>query len=172
MTIKRYMHNPLKYYKLHPDVKAPIFATEGSACFDLHAFIPDGTVVGSYDSWGDYRKEEVNEELFSTKGTRVLVPTGLIFDINIGWSVRLHARSGLALKSGLVLANAEGIIDSDYIDPIFVMMMNIGDRHQIIKNGDRICQGEMIQTYYYGVEEIVEKPLKKTDRDGGFGSTG
>ena len=30
-------YDPLKYYKLHPDAKDPLFATKGSACFDLHA---------------------------------------------------------------------------------------------------------------------------------------
>ena len=172
MAVNRYMHNPLKYFKLHPDVKTPKFATEGSACFDLHAFIPDGTEVVTYDTWGDYRKIEVNQKLYLTKGTRALIPTGLIFDIDEGWSVRLHSRSGLALRSGLVLANAEGVIDSDYVEPVFVMMINVGDRHQTLSNGDRICQGEKIMSYHYGLEEMNEKPLKKADRDGGFGSTG
>ena len=27
----------LKFYKLHPNAKDPLYATEGSACFDLHA---------------------------------------------------------------------------------------------------------------------------------------
>ena len=174
MAVNRYMHNPLKYFKLHPDVKAPMFATEGSACFDIHAFIPDGTEVVAYDTWGDYRKLVVNEKesIFLTKGTRALIPTGLIFDIDKGWSVRLHSRSGLALKAGLVLANAEGVIDSDYVEPVFVMMINVGDRHQTLSNGDRICQGEKIMSYHYGLEEVNEKPLKKADRDGGFGATG
>ena len=29
----------LKYYKLHEDVKDPVFSTLDSACFDLHAFL-------------------------------------------------------------------------------------------------------------------------------------
>ena len=33
----------LKFYKLDPSVKDPYFATEGSACFDIHATIIDGT---------------------------------------------------------------------------------------------------------------------------------
>ena len=27
----------LKFYKLHENAKDPIYATEGSACFDIHA---------------------------------------------------------------------------------------------------------------------------------------
>ena len=36
---------PLKYYKLDPSVKDPYFATKGSACFDVHACILDGTIL-------------------------------------------------------------------------------------------------------------------------------
>ena len=51
--MKRYTHNPLKYYKLDPSVKVPIFATEGSACFDIHAHIPHGTKIKIYDEFGN-----------------------------------------------------------------------------------------------------------------------
>jgi len=103
---------------------------------------------------------------------RVLVPTGIIFDIPEGYSVRLHSRSGLAWKDGLYLTNCEGIIDSDYVDPVFAMMTNISQSPKVINNGDRICQAELVETLQHDLTEIKEPPTQKTQRDGGFGSTG
>ena len=103
---------------------------------------------------------------------RVLVPTGLILDIPEGYSVRLHSRSGLAYNHGLYLTNCEGIIDWDYVDPIFIIMTNISQSPKTINNGDRICQAELVEKIYHGFKHIKNPPAQKTERDGGFGSTG
>ena len=96
----------------------------------------------------------------------------MIFDIPEGYSVRLHSRSGLAWKDGVYLTNCEGIIDSDYVDPVFVMMSNISQSPKTINNGDRICQAELVEKVYHSLTEIQDPPTQKTERDGGFGSTG
>ena len=128
----------LKYYKIHENAKDPIYATKGSACFDLHACL-DG--IEKYKIRQDTVNREVQKPI--RNGTlqicnmeRVLVPTGLIFDIPEGYSVRLHSRSGLAWKEGLYLTNCEGVIDSDYVDPVFVMMTSISQSPKTINNGD------------------------------------
>ena len=170
MTIHSDIDN-LRFYKLSSDVHSPVFATPGSACFDIFAYIPKGTIIKVHSNYE--REVCVREEMFRIESnTRVMIPTGLIFDIQKGWSVRLHARSGLVLNQGLTLANGEGIIDSDYVKPVFIIMQNISANIKIINNGDRICQGEMVMDHHYYLEEIKEKPTQKTDRDGGFGSTG
>ena len=46
-------------------------------------------------------------------GSRVLVPTGLIFDIPEEYYLKVYTRSSSPLKNGLMLANSTGIIDSD-----------------------------------------------------------
>ena len=165
---------PLKYYKLDPSVKDPYFATKGSACFDVHACILDGTILKvNQDTLNRTIEKPIKGnsiQLFTME--RVLVPTGLIFDIPKGYSVRLHSRSGLAWKDGLYLTNCEGIIDYDYVEPIFVMMTNISQSPKTINNGDRICQAELVEKVYHGLEETKEQPTQKTERDGGFGSTG
>jgi len=164
----------LKFYKLHENAKEPLYATEGSACFDLHACL-DG--VEKYKVRQDTLNREIEKPM--KNGTlqvcnmeRVLIPTGLIFDIPDGYSVRLHSRSGLAWKEGLYLTNCEGIIDSDYVDPIFVMMTSISQSPKTINNGDRICQAELVKKIYHGLTEIKKPPVQKTEREGGFGSTG
>ena len=169
----RYTHNPLKYYKLDPSVNEPIFATEGSACFDLHAHIPHGTKIKIYDEFGNGDNVNCTNGVFTLEHDwRAMIPTGLIFDIPEGWVVKLYARSGLALRHGLVLANSVGIVDSDYVDPVFVVVQNTTNKYISIKNGSRICQGYMDMVPLYHLKEIQVPPLQKTDRDGGFGSTG
>ena len=44
----------------------------------------------------------------------VLIPTGLYISIPEGYEAQIRARSGLALKHGITLANGIGTIDSDY----------------------------------------------------------
>jgi dUTP pyrophosphatase len=101
-----------------------------------------------------------------------MVPTGLIFDIPEGYSVRIHPRSGLSYKQGLILANLEAVIDSDYIHETFVLLTNISENHITINNGDRVAQAELVKQEKYAISETTNKPVQKTDRTGGLGSTG
>lgn len=104
---------------------------------------------------------------------RVLIPTGMVFNIEPMHHVKVWARSGLAIKKGLAMANGTGIIDSDYVEEVFVPMINNSDEELVIKHGDRVAQAEMIfsgdQTEF---NYIQERPTQKGDRVGGFGSTG
>jgi dUTP pyrophosphatase len=163
----------LKIHKLHLAIELPKFATEQSACFDL-AFSCHGK-----QSYKGFNKQNAPiERPFATgnihimPGDRILVPTGLIMNIPEGYSVRLHARSGLSLKQGIVLANAEGVIDSDYVQEVFIMIHNISDNKQWINNGDRIAQAELVKNEVYQIVQDTAAPEVKTSRNGGLGSTG
>ena len=171
------MTSDLLFYKLDSEVKDPFRATEGSACFDLHSFLPENSVAKVFISHSE-QDTEIRERTV-VKGRvqinpteRMLVPTGLIFDIPTGYSVRLYPRSSLALKQGLTLANNVGIIDSDYVQPVFMMVCNMSGFQQFVTDGERICQAELVQEKQYVLLEVDERPERKTDRDGGFGSTG
>lgn len=164
----------LKFYKTHPDVKLPAFATKQSACFDL-AFQSDGKA--EYKGFSSHNSP-VTRYFRETKGLvimprdRMMVPTGLIANIPKGYSIRIHARSGLSYKQGLSLVNAEGVIDSDYVEEIFVLMTNNTDNSVSLNNGDRIAQAELVKSGSYTIDETTDKPEQKTDRTGGMGSTG
>ena len=171
------MTSDLLYFKLDSEVKDPVRATEGSACFDLHSFMPEDSLVRVYINHQDedieIRERKVVQGRVQINSTeRMLVPTGLIFDIPMGYSVRLYPRSSLALKQGLTLANNVGIIDSDYVQPVYMMVYNISGYQQFVKNGERICQAELVREQPSVLMEVHERPESKTDRDGGFGSTG
>jgi dUTP pyrophosphatase len=165
----------LKVYKTHPSAYLPHLATEGSACFDVHASLQYGDAVTCYH-YGVKDKDVLLVDDFATiiiaPGMRTLIPVNLIFDIPEGFSLRAHPRSGLSLKQGLTLFNCEGVIDSDYVEPLFITLYNISGIDQIISDGDRIAQVELVRSEQYTIEEVLDRPLHKTDRVGGFGSTG
>ena len=164
----------LKIYKLYPDVQIPRHQTKQSACFDVSFYVAPGLTVKGYTAMNKpFERYAAPDGSFTiSPGDRVMVPTGMILDIPEGYSVRVHARSGLSLKQGLVLANAEGVIDSDYINELMVLIHNISQNNITIKKGDRVAQAELVQSIEYDVEETPIRPLIKTDRIGGMGSTG
>jgi dUTP pyrophosphatase len=162
----------LKIWKTHPSNQTPKKQTAGSACFDLQF---QGHGKKEYKGFTRNNKaftRPMNNLVTIQPGDRVMVPTGLILDIPTGHSVRVHARSGLSLKQGLVLANAEGVIDSDYVEELMVLVWNISDNQINITTGDRIAQAELIRDAEYSIVETAARPGVKTTRVGGMGSTG
>jgi len=170
----------LKFFKLNEQAQIPSFATKESACFDFHANLVQPGEIQYYQAISTKAVPRLIAFDINSSSTfiqinnmeRMLIPTGLIADIPKGFSIRLHSRSGLAFKQGVYLANCEGIIDSDYVDPIYAMVTNISNVPVRIYNGDRICQGELVRCEKYTLDESDEAPTQKTDREGGFGSTG
>lgn len=173
----------LKYRKLYPDVSDFAFASEESACFDLRAyFAKNATSIDGFNANSqkisnhvtklDGVGSAINRAVVVNPGERMMISTGVVFDIPVGYSVRVHARSGLALKAGLVMANAEGVIDSDYIEETKILVLNISNIPIRINHGDRIAQAEMVPVLSYDLVSTTEDINQKTSRAGGFGSTG
>lgn len=164
----------LGIHKTHPDIVLPKFQTRQSACFDL-AYQPHGKQTASgYNRVNKPISRQINAtgSLVIAPAERMMVPTGLIFDIPEGFSVRVHPRSGLSFKNGIVLANCEGVIDSDYVEELYVLIHNTSDQNFVISVGDRIAQAELVCSVLTTIEEVKERPVQKTDRAGGMGSTG
>lgn len=162
-------------FNLFATNKIPAYATEASSCFDIKASLVEGSIVTFYDKNNTklYIEIEEYEELVLQPGERCLVPTNIIFDIPEGFSLRILSRSGLALKHGIIVLNSPGVVDQDYVDPTFVILMNTSSVPYTIKNNDSIAQGEFVaenpRVRFYSLEG---RPLQKTSRSGGFGSTG
>jgi dUTP pyrophosphatase len=168
----------MKIYRDNELAEIPAFATEGSACFDIRACLEAGKSITAYNPHN--RKTEIPVKMSSDgrasaslqPSFRVLVPTGLIFDIPKNHVLNMYIRSSMALKYGLMLANATAVIDSDYVDPSYVMIFNASDTPFTIYHGDRIAQAELRELKQYALTERKTPPAQKTDRDGGMGSTG
>ena len=182
----------MNVYKLRDDIELPTYGTKLANCFDL-SFQPTSNVVHGYDPFNSPVERGVNSlgEVSIYPGDRLLIPTGLIFRIEQkftienfadiysaaatplrNYSIRLHPRSGLSLKKGLILANSEGIVDADYQEEVFVLLTNVSKMHQTIRRGDRIAQGEVVSNEPFEFTVLSKRPEKHSERDGGFGSTG
>lgn len=172
----------LSIFKCVPDAIIPSYATASSACFDIHACLVENDQVKSFvhfppSPFGSSEHSRIftindKQEIELPAGTRALIPTGLKFDISDGYSVRLHPRSGMSFKYGLSLSNCQGVIDADYVDQVFVSIINLSACSVTIRHGDRICQAELVKDLRCDIIQTHKEPTKKTTRTGGFGSTG
>lgn len=169
----------IRFRQLHPTATIPTQATPGSACYDAYAHIPAGTRVTYYDEDNTEHSVVMNElypglRLF--RGNRYLIPTGWAVKIPHELSMRVYSRSGLALKQGLVVVNAPGIIDSDYRHEVFVILANTGGRAIDLVNGTRVCQIDFVKTVFHDPFVVTQceddKWFDAPGRLGGFGSTG
>jgi dUTP pyrophosphatase len=130
----------------------PAYATNGAAGLDLRACIDD--------------------EMTIEPGMTLLIPTGLSIHIaNPGYAAMLLPRSGLGHKSGIVLGNLVGLIDSDYQGPLMVSLWNRGAVAFQLKPMDRIAQMVVVPILQVQLE-IVDSFTDSARGAGGFGSTG
>jgi len=131
----------------------PAYETAGAAGVDLRAALPE------------------DRQIILLPGRRVLVPTGLIFEIPEGFEGQIRPRSGLALKHGITCLNTPGTIDSDYRGEVQVLLVNHGEEDFAITRGMRIAQLIIAPVTQVVIEERVK--VVETGRGaGGFGSTG
>lgn len=132
----------------------PAYETAGSAGMDIRAFLSAPVTI--------------------VPGGRALIPTGLYMEIPAGFEAQLRARSGLAIRHGICLANGIGTIDSDYRGEVQVALLNLGEKDFTVHDGDRIAQmviASYVQARIEPAESLSE--LNGSERgSGGFGSTG
>lgn len=129
--------------------------------------VPENAYVG--DGAVDLRS---TKDLVLKPFERALVPTGIAIELPLGYAALVVPRSGLAIKHGITLVNAPGLIDSNYRGEIGAIIANM-DPHEAfeIKRGDRIAQLMIIAVEQ--PEFVVVETLSETERGaGGFGSSG
>ena len=98
--------------------------------------------------------------------------TGIAVAIPDGHAGLVVPRSGLALRHGIGVVNAPGIIDSGYRGELKVLLLNNDPAEPFeVRPGDRIAQLLVVAV---ATPELVEsEALGETVRGaGGFGSTG
>ncbi len=129
----------------------PTYATTGSAGMDLLSANDAPIVINPHEV--------------------VLVPTGIIIEIESGYEGQIRPRSGLAVKHGITVLNSPGTIDSDYRGEVKVILINHSERPFTINRGERIAQ--LIISPFEKIEWDNSESLSQTARnDGGFGHTG
>lgn len=104
-------------------------------------------------------------------GEKQKIDLGFAVAIPEGYEIQVRPRSGLALKTDLIICNSPGTIDSDYRGEVGVILKNTGLQHLQFKAGDRIAQMVLAPVFQADFTEVDD--LEETDRgEGGFGSTG
>jgi dUTP pyrophosphatase len=153
----------LNIKKLHQSAIVPAYASEGAACFDLHAIV-------------DIEDDE-SEEARRINTIRLLPDyeyhfrTGLAFEVPPGWVLKIYSRSGHGFKNSTRLLNCVGVIDSDYRGEVLVGLRNDGGNELPVRHGDRIAQA-MLERVERVTFTVVDQLSDTARGAGGFGSTG
>jgi dUTP pyrophosphatase len=130
--------------------QSPKRGNQGDAGYDLHAA----------------------EGLVLAPGHRASVGTGVALAIPDGHAGLVLPRSGLALKHGIALVNAPGLIDAGYRGEVRVLLLNTDrDEPFEVAVGDRIAQLVIVRHEAPELVEMSELPGSARGA-GGFGSTG
>lgn len=129
----------------------PAYQTMGSAGMDVRAFLEEPVVLKPLE--------------------RKIIPTGLFFELPVGFEMQVRPRSGLAFKKGVTVLNSPGTIDADYRGEVGVLLVNLSNQDFVVESGERIAQLVIAK---HETPELVEvNQLSDTQRGaGGFGSTG
>jgi dUTP pyrophosphatase len=135
---------------LSDDATMPARAHDGDAGLDLYAAEP--AILGP--------------------GDRASVGTGVAVEIPEGHAGLVLPRSGLAMRHGIALVNAPGLIDSGYRGEIRVLLLNTDISEPFeVGVGDRIAQ--LLVTALAPAVAVEATALSASGRgEGGFGSSG
>ena len=104
-------------------------------------------------------------------GGRALVSTGIALALPPGYAGLVLPRSGLALRHGVTVLNAPGLIDAGYRGEVKVLLINHDRGPVTIARGERIAQLVLQRVERADLEEVAELPASERGA-GGFGSTG
>jgi dUTP pyrophosphatase len=136
--------------RLNKNVELPKYQTAESAAFDIASSV----------------------DIAIAPGEIVKIPTGLVIEAPEGHFLAIVARGSTAIKTGLKLANAMGVVDRDYAGPndeVFLSVHNFTNKETVIFKGDRIAQGMFLKVDQVEWEEMSEI---RAESRGGYGSTG
>lgn len=139
----------VKWKKLHSDAELPRFNHRGDSGVDIK--IVESCTIPPFG--------------------RVLLKTGLAVEVPEGYEVQIRPRSGISLKTPLLIANSPGTIDSNYRGEVCIVAFNASDKTYTVSRGTRIAQAVVVKLPE--VEHVEADSLSATSRGaGGFGSTG
>ena len=148
--------NPIKtstinvgFQRMKEGIEVPSYKHEGDACMDLRVY-PDQAI-----------KVE--------PGQCHVFDTFIKFDIPKGHVMLVYPRSGLGIKSGIVLRNLTGVIDSNFTETVKVGLVNNSSEDFVVSPGDRVAQFMVVP---YPTMKLTEKEVKDSGRGSGIGSSG
>jgi dUTP pyrophosphatase len=133
--------------KLLDNAVMPTYAKEGDAGLDLTA---------------------ISEKLYPTYAE---YETGVAIELPEGYVGLLFPRSSITSKTGFILGNSVGVLDSSYRGNIKFQFRHLPGSSTRYKVGDKI--GQLVIMPIPKIELVEVDELSETVRgDGGFGSSG
>jgi len=143
-----HQQNAIVIELLHDDAQAPRRATEGSAGYDLFAYLAERTV----DCSDGVRRWSIEAEAIHgewrvvlTAGAMALIPLGFRARLPNGYEAQIRPRSGASFKKGIGIPNAPGTVDSDFPDEWRVIVRNTTAHPLEIAHGERIAHEHLAQ---------------------------
>lgn len=133
----------------------PEYQKDGDSGFDLRANLAEPIVIKPLK--------------------RAIIPTGLFFQLELGFEIQVRSRSGLAANNGIMVLNSPGTVDSGYRGEVKVILINLGDEPFTVNHGDRIAQAVLAASLSKPLVSLrqIETISANTDRGaGGFGHSG
>jgi dUTP pyrophosphatase len=142
---------PIKFIN-KSDNKSPVYAKVGDSGFDLRC--TEGGTMKPLE--------------------RLVVPTGLFFELPDGYELQVRPRSGLAAKHGITVLNTPGTVDTGYRGEIKVILVNLSNDTFSFEKGERIAQAVIASRVSSDFGELTEVTDITNSERGveGFGSTG
>jgi len=168
-----HQQNAIAIELLHDDAQPPRRATEGSAGYDLFAYVAERSVECSdgVRRWSiDSEETDGAWRVVLTAGAMALIPLGFKARLPNGYEAQIRPRSGASFKKGLGIPNAPGTVDSDFPDEWRVIVRNTTTQPLEIAHGERIAQ--MVLHRYEVLPFVAGQVVISSARTGGFGSTG
>jgi dUTP pyrophosphatase len=144
------MSEPLSVRRLDPRATLPTRAYPDDAGLDLYAL----------------------EAAVLEPGERAGIRTGIALEIPPGQAGLVLPRSGLAMRHGISVVNAPGLIDAGYRGEVQVLLLNTDRRSSFsLAAGERIAQLVLVRVQTPAVREVSELAVSERGA-GGFGSSG
>jgi dUTP pyrophosphatase len=176
----------IKITKLYNDVIIPQQVEDGSAGYDLRAYIDEAYVRTNryFEPYIEVRQispkiDKVKEVLEDEEGSYILIypnecikiGTGIATEFSNKLVAKVYLRSSIGVKSMLRLLNGTGIIDSSYRNEWLLFLQNTSTTIQKIRHNERIAQiifEKLPETTFIEVNNLNDS----IRGEGGIGSSG
>lgn len=158
----------MKIFRLNERVERPKFSNRADPIFNVRAHLEPNSRVQILNA--------LNKETFTlTKVVngktivqvypqqRMLIPTGLIFDVPVASVLKIYSHDETSFKKGLVLVNGINLIKHGYTEEAHIMIYNMSDAVTTIEDKEFIGQAILEKIVPYDITEVKEIPTEAVE---------
>lgn len=155
----------MKIFRLNTRAERPKFSNRADPIFNVKACLEPNTKIRILNS--------LNKETFALTKVinrktviqvypqqRVLIPTGLSFDVPSESVLKIYTHDEACFKKGLVLVNGTSLVKHGFTEEYFVMIYNISDAVAVVEDGESIAQATLEKIIAYDITEIPTEAVQ------------